>query len=166
MYFSKEILELSEELVQQARAAGLTLTTAESCTGGLIAAALTEVPGSSAVFHRGFVTYANEAKTDLLGVEADLITRHGAVSEETARAMAKGARHAASADCAVAVTGIAGPDGGSADKPVGLVHIAATGPNGKILHERQVFAGQRSDIRSQAVMAALKLLLRSLTASA
>ncbi|MFT5540133.1 MAG: nicotinamide-nucleotide amidase [Alphaproteobacteria bacterium] len=166
MYFSKKILELSERLIREAGAANLTVTTAESCTGGLIAAALTEVPGSSAVFHLGFVTYANEAKTDLLGVEASMIVQQGAVSEEVARAMATGARHTATANCAVAVTGIAGPDGGSADKPVGLVHIAAAGPDGKTLHERQVFSGARSDIRSQAVEAALKLLLRSLTASA
>jgi nicotinamide-nucleotide amidase len=166
VYFSKETLELSERLIQAAKAAQMTVTTAESCTGGLIAAALTEVPGSSAVFHRGFVTYANEAKTDLLAVKANLIDQHGAVSEDVARAMAAGARMAANADGAVAVTGIAGPDGGSADKPVGLVHIAAAGPGGQVLHERHLFTGTRSDIRSQTVAAALKLLLQSLTASA
>ena len=113
---------------------GLKLATAESCTGGLIAAILTEVPGSSDVFERGFVTYSNEAKTELLGVPAELIEKHGAVSEEVARAMASGALGHSRADIAVAVTGVAGPGGGTTAKPVGLVHLAAA-RRGSVTHK-------------------------------
>lgn len=112
-------------LLDRCRAQKLKLTTAESCTGGLIAAILTEVPGSSDVFERGFVAYSNEAKTEELGVPAELIARHGAVSEEVARAMAEGALRHSRADIAVAVTGVAGPGGSTPAKPVGLVHVAA-----------------------------------------
>ena len=108
-------------VVRLARASGKTIATAESCTGGLVAGRITNVPGSSAVFRYGWVTYANEAKTAELGVPAELLARHGAVSAEVARAMAEGALRASGADVAVAVTGIAGPDGGSTEKPVGLV---------------------------------------------
>lgn len=122
-------------LLATLRARRLTLATAESCTGGLIAATLTEVAGSSDVFERGFVTYSNEAKTELLGVPAALIQRHGAVSEEVARAMASGALEHSPADIALAVTGVAGPGGGTAGKPVGLVHLAAARRGSSVAHK-------------------------------
>src|SRR5262245_44948738 len=119
------LLPLATDIVEVCARAGLKIATAESCTGGLVAAMLTEVAGSSAVVERGFVTYSNAAKSDLLGVPAELIARDGAVSESVARAMAEGALTHAPADLAVAITGIAGPGGGSAEKPVGLVHFAS-----------------------------------------
>ena len=122
------------EILRLCHERGLKLATAESCTGGLIAAVLTEVPGSSAVFERGFVTYSNAAKTEAIGVPAALIERHGAVSEDVARAMAAGALDRSDADIAVAVTGIAGPGGGSAAKPVGLVHLAGARRGGAVRH--------------------------------
>nr|WP_254434860.1 nicotinamide-nucleotide amidohydrolase family protein [Magnetospirillum sp. UT-4] len=140
-------------------ARGLMLATAESCTGGLIAGALTAVAGSSAVVERGFVTYSNQAKTDMLGVPAGLIGTKGAVSAEVAVAMAEGALARSAADAAVAVTGIAGPGGGSADKPVGLVHFAAARRGGPTLHRSRVFAGDRDAVRAQAVREALDLAL-------
>ncbi|HSR54691.1 MAG TPA: nicotinamide-nucleotide amidohydrolase family protein [Alphaproteobacteria bacterium] len=158
MYFSKSTLEVAEALVHAAWAKGLTIATAESCTGGLIAAAITEVPGASDVFMRGFVTYANEAKTDLLGVPEALLAQFGAVSEEVARAMAEGALGAADADIAVSATGVAGPGGGSEAKPVGLVYMAASVRGGATLHERAVFSGDRQAVRAQAVETALALL--------
>ncbi len=149
---------LAAEVLDVCREAGLTLATAESCTGGLIAAALTEIAGSSDVVERGFVTYADQAKTDLLGVPAALITAHGAVSEAIARAMAEGALERSPADVAVAVTGIAGPGGATPGKPVGLVHLAAARRGRQTLHERHVFAGDRAQVRLGAVDRALKLL--------
>jgi nicotinamide-nucleotide amidase len=122
-------------LLAACRAARIKLATAESCTGGLIAAILTEVAGSSDVFERGFVTYSNEAKTEQLGVPAELIERHGAVSEEVVQAMALGALDHSRADLAVAVTGVAGPGGGTTTKPVGLVHIATARRNGPVVHK-------------------------------
>src|ERR687894_2174634 len=122
--FPEDVLEQARDVLARFDAAGYKLATAESCTGGLIAGALTEVPGSSSVVERGFVTYSNEAKTELLGVPAELIARHGAVSESVARAMAEGALARSRADVAVAITGIAGPGGATATKPVGLVHFA------------------------------------------
>lgn len=149
-------------LLDCARTAGLRLATAESCTGGLVAAALTGIAGSSDVFDRGFVTYSNEAKTDMLGVPADLIGRAGAVSEAVARAMAEGAVAASLADLAVSVTGIAGPGGGTAQKPVGLVHFAVAGPDGAMRHSERRFGDLgRSEIRRLSVMAALDLLLEA-----
>ena len=158
MYFSKNALELADAIVAAARDKRLTLTTAESCTGGLIAACLTEVAGASAVFLRGFVTYANVAKTDLLGVPEDLIADNGAVSEEVARAMAEGALERAGADIAVSATGIAGPGGGTPTKPVGLVHMAAARRGFETLHRADRFAGDRQAVRGQAVETALALL--------
>ena len=163
MYFTDEILALAARAVKLAEAAGITVTTAESCTGGLIAAALTEVSGASSVFNRGFVTYANDAKAAVLGVDAALIARVGAVNEEVARQMAEGACRALGATgdrAAVAVTGIAGPGGGSAAKPVGLVHLAAARPGQASMHESHIFPGDRAAVRTQAVAAALRLLLR------
>ena len=140
------------------------LTTAESCTGGLIAASCTDLAGSSAWFDRGFVTYSNEAKTDMLGVPAALIAAHGAVSEPVARAMAIGALQRSRAHLAVAVTGVAGPSGGSADKPVGTVwlawaHNGIQGTEPSVRTERQVFAGDRAAVRQATVRAALTGLL-------
>lgn len=148
-------------LLARVQPRGLTLATAESCTGGLVAAALTAVPGSSAVFLCGYVTYATAAKQAMLGVDPALIATHGAVSEAVARAMAEGARQRSGADLAVSVTGIAGPGGGSADKPVGLVHLAAAARGGAILAERRLFAGDRAAVRAAAVAAALSLLMRA-----
>jgi nicotinamide-nucleotide amidase len=137
----------------------MVLATAESCTGGLIAAILTEVPGSSDAFERGFVTYSNAAKTELLGVPPKLLAEHGAVSEETARAMAMGAISHSPAGIAFAVTGVAGPNGGSEAKPVGLVHLAAANRSGKVIH-RELRLGDigRSQIRRASVAAAFDLV--------
>ena len=148
----------AEAFLQKCRARKLTVATAESCTGGLIAAVLTEVAGSSDVFERGFVTYSNAAKRELLGVPGDLIERHGAVSEAVARAMASGALEHSLASLAVAVTGIAGPGGGTAEKPVGLVHLAAARRNGAILH-RAIRTGDigRGAIRRASVGQAFQL---------
>jgi nicotinamide-nucleotide amidase len=137
------------------------LVTAESCTGGMIAAALTDIAGSSLVVERGFVTYSNAAKTELLGVDAAIIQAKGAVSAEVAAAMAYGALQHSHADIAVSVTGIAGPDGGSAEKPVGLVWFGLAA-GGETTMERHVFAGDRAAIRRQATERALGLLLDGL----
>ncbi|WP_088283550.1 CinA family protein [Ideonella sp. A 288] len=145
-------------LADALRGRGWRLATAESCTGGLIAAACTDLAGSSDWFERGFVTYSNAAKTELLGVPAELITLHGAVSEPVARAMVQGALRHSAADLAVAVTGIAGPGGGSPDKPVGTVWLAWRGPQGERA-ERQVFAGDRAAVRQATVERALQGLL-------
>jgi nicotinamide-nucleotide amidase len=133
------------------------LATAESCTGGMIAAACTDLAGSSAWFERGFVTYSNEAKTDMLGVDANLIAQHGAVSEVVVRAMAQGALAHSHAQVALAVTGVAGPSGGSADKPVGTVWFAWITPTG-ITSEVQHFPGDRAAVRAATVRHALKRL--------
>lgn len=140
------------------------LATAESCTGGLIAATCTDLAGSSAWFERGFVSYSNEAKTELLGVPAALIDQHGAVSEPVARAMAAGALQHSHAHVAVAVTGVAGPTGGSADKPVGTVWFAWATPAG-VWSERQVFPGDRAAVRLATVAHALNVLRQRLTSS-
>lgn len=137
------------------------LATAESCTGGMIAARCTDLAGSSQWFERGFVTYSNAAKTELLGVDAALIDQHGAVSEPVARAMAEGALRHAKAQVAVAVTGIAGPTGGSADKPVGTVWFGWATPQG-VACERQCFAGDRAAVRSATVEHALRGLVQRL----
>lgn len=153
------LLPAAEALIRRCTAAGLMITTAESCTGGLIAGTLTEISGSSAVVDRGFVTYSNAAKTAMLGVPADLIERVGAVSREVALAMAEGALARSQADLAVAVTGIAGPNGGSAEKPVGLVHFGIVRRGGSARHAMHVFAGlDRSGVRFATVETALKLL--------
>ncbi|MBK1682412.1 CinA family protein [Rhodoferax fermentans] len=138
------------------------LATAESCTGGLIAAACTDLAGSSLWFERGFVTYSNAAKTELLGVPAELIEQHGAVSEPVARAMASGALAHAHAQVAVAVTGVAGPSGGSADKPVGTVWFGWATPTG-LFSDCQHFAGDRAAVRAATVQHALTRLLALLT---
>ena len=149
----------AKRVLDLCRARGLRITTAESCTGGLVAAALTEIPGSSDVVESGFVTYSNEAKQKMLGVPAATLKRHGAVSGQTAAAMAKGALKHSPADLAVAITGIAGPGGGSKQKPVGLVHFAAASRDGRSLKRRCLFGkiGRRR-VRLQSVGEALELL--------
>jgi nicotinamide-nucleotide amidase len=155
------IWELAQRIVDKAGAEGLMITAAESCTGGLVAAAITDVPGASAVFERGLVTYSNEAKIDLLGAPAALIARHGAVSQPVAKAMAQGALARSRADVAVAVTGIAGPSGGSDAKPVGLVWFALATSAGLVRAERRVFSyGDRNFVRLRATETALRLLLK------
>jgi nicotinamide-nucleotide amidase len=153
----------ASELLQQLRHRGLKVATAESCTGGLIVALLTEIAGSSDVVERGFVTYTNTAKMEMVGVPEALLARHGAVSEQVARAMAEGALAASRADIAVAVTGIAGPGGGTALKPVGLVHVAAARRDYDVVHRECRFGSiGRSDIRTRAVDEAFDLIRRLL----
>lgn len=156
-----EIVDLARRVVEGNRAAGRKLVVAESCTGGLVAAALTEIAGSSAVLDRGFVTYSNEAKTRELGVSGDIIDAFGAVSIACVYAMAKGALERSNADVAVAISGIAGPDGGSLQKPVGTVVFArAVRGEDKPNAETKLFAGEsRSGVRRQATLCALELLL-------
>jgi nicotinamide-nucleotide amidase len=152
------IIAQAASLLDACRQRDFTLATAESCTGGLLAATLTAVPGSSDVFDRGFVTYSDEAKRDMLGVSPALIDRHGAVSEELARAMVDAALDRSQADLAVSITGIAGPDGGSAEKPVGLVHFAARQRDGETVHERVLFGDVgRGEVRRLSVAQALAL---------
>jgi nicotinamide-nucleotide amidase len=153
-------------VLEACRAARLTLATAESCTGGLVTAALTDVPGSSDVVERGFVTYSNAAKAELLGVPAEMIARHGAVSEPVARAMAEGALAASPADIAVAVTGIAGPGGGTATKPEGLVHFACARRGRATRHLRVEFGAiGRAQVRARSVDQALGMLAETITAT-
>jgi len=159
--FPSPLLRLAELVLAEAREKKLRIATAESCTGGLIAGLITEIPGSSDVLDRGFVVYSNRAKTDLLGVPGDLIADQGAVSEAVARAMAEGAVENSNAHMAVAVTGIAGPGGGTGLKPVGLVHIAAAREGRSILHEAHSFGDiGRTEVRLRSVEAALELLRR------
>jgi nicotinamide-nucleotide amidase len=151
---------LSRSLLDLCRMRKLKIATAESCTGGLVAAALTEVPGSSDVVDRGFVTYSNEAKHAMLGVETAKLETFGAVSKEVAVAMAFGALEHADVDLAVAITGIAGPGGATPGKPVGLVHFAVAARDGRIVHHEQRFgAVGRSNVRQQSVVEALKMLI-------
>jgi nicotinamide-nucleotide amidase len=153
---------LASELIAAGIARGVRIATAESCTGGLIVGVLTEIAGSSALVDRGFVTYSNEAKTEMLGVPADLIARVGAVSKEVAVAMVEGALARSDADIAVSVTGVAGPGGGTRDKPVGLVHFAAMPRGGLVRHAERRFGDiGRSEIRLATVREAL-LMLRAL----
>jgi nicotinamide-nucleotide amidase len=157
--FPDDIQILAREVVGAAASAGLAVACAESCTGGLVSAALTAVAGSSAVVDRGFVTYSNAAKAGMLGVPAGLIEAEGAVSEAVARAMAEGAIRHSAAQLSVAVTGIAGPGGGSDAKPVGLVHFAAAGPAGVIHAEHRFGDLGREAVRLESVRVALRLLL-------
>jgi nicotinamide-nucleotide amidase len=153
------IRDTAARVLDACRAHGHKVATAESCTGGLVAGALTEIPGSSDVLDRGFVTYSNSAKQTMLGVPASILERHGAVSRETADAMAAGALMMSNADLAVAITGIAGPGGGSAEKPVGLVHFAAAARDGRRLHREKRYGDVgRSAVRREAVAEALALL--------
>ena len=152
------ILADAETLLAACRAAGLKLATAESCTGGLIAATLTAIAGSSDVVDRGFVTYSNQAKTDLVGVNPALIDAHGAVSEPVARAMAEGAVARSLADIAVSVTGVAGPGGGSLEKPVGLVWFGCARRGAATISNHRIFPGDRSEVRRATVAHALHMI--------
>lgn len=158
--FDHEVREAADHVLQSCRKRGLKVVTAESCTGGLVAAAMTAIAGSSDVVERSFVTYSNEAKREMLGVPWDAILGHGAVSEPVARAMAAGALARSHADVAVSITGIAGPGGGTAEKPVGLVHFAAVRTGHEIVAEHHVFPGDRDNVRHQAAIVALTLLAR------
>ncbi|WP_204347265.1 CinA family protein [Rhizobium laguerreae] len=163
--FPQDIISTAEAIIRDFTAAGLMISTAESCTGGLIAGALTEISGSSAVVDRGFVTYTNSAKMEMLGVQAETLWRFGAVSEETARQMVHGALFRSRAEIAVAVTGIAGPGGGSPEKPVGLVHLAAKSRAGALIHRKMLYGDiGRSEVRLAAIRTALEMV-RSLLAA-
>ena len=152
------LLRDAEALLDAYREAGLHVATAESCTGGLIAATITAIAGSSDVVDRGFVTYSNEAKTELLGVDPAMIAAVGAVSEPVARAMADGALSRSRASRTVSVTGVAGPGGGTAEKPVGLVWFGLARENGPTITERRIFPGDRTAVREATVARALQLL--------
>ena len=152
---------LVKELSDKLRAKKWMLVTAESCTGGMIAAEITDLAGSSAVFDRGFVTYSNDAKIDLLGVDKKTLKEHGAVSSQVAEEMAQGALKNSKAQLTVSVTGIAGPDGGSEEKPVGLVYLGIATKGNCTSHHRQC-EGSRAEIRQQTVEEALKLLIDAL----
>ena len=160
--FDADLLDRARRLLDRCRQEGIQLVTAESCTGGLIAACLTEIPGASDVVDRGYVTYSNAAKSALLDVPPSLIEKHGAVSAEVAAAMAAGSLRRAGADIALAVTGVAGPGGGTSAKPVGLVFIACA-TNGGTKVARHLFPGDRSAIRHASVGEALNLALTSLS---
>ena len=156
---SEDLRAAAKAVLDACRARGLKIATAESCTGGLVAGALTEIAGSSDVVDRGFVTYSDEAKQQMLGVSSQTLREHGAVSRETAEAMARGALGKGGADIVVAVTGIAGPRGGSPDKPVGLVHFAAASRNGALTHaEKRYGELGRIGVRRKSVLQALLML--------
>jgi len=157
--FPNDIIAQAEAIIRDFTAGGLMVSTAESCTGGLIAGALTEISGSSAVVDRGFVTYTNTAKIEMLGVEEETLIRFGAVSQETARQMVHGALFRSRAAVAVAVTGIAGPGGGSAEKPVGLVHLAAKSRSGRLIHRKMLYGDiGRDQVRLATVRTALGMI--------
>lgn len=155
----EQLQQLSHRIGEQLKRRQATVTAAESCTGGWIAKVFTDISGSSAWFERGFVTYSNEAKQQMVGVQDTTLQQHGAVSEQTVREMATGAAKAATAEYAIAVSGIAGPEGGTPDKPVGTVWFAIVGPEGRVLAQRQIFAGDRDVVRRQSVAWALQTLL-------
>jgi len=161
--FSESIMSLAKNLMHAASDAKLSIAFAESCTGGLIAGAVTELDGASAVVDRGFVVYSNRAKTEMLGVSPELIGQYGAVSEEVARAMAEGGLRNSSADLALSCTGIAGPTGDTPTKPIGLVHFAAARKGHTTLHLECRFGNiGRAQVRMKSVEAGLKLLLQIL----
>jgi len=152
-----ELITVADAVLVACRKRQWMLATAESCTGGMVAAALTEIAGSSDVVNRGYVTYTNEAKHEMVGVPMQLFESVGAVSEEVARAMAEGARMTAGVDVACGITGVAGPGGGSPEKPVGLVHIAATSAD-QTIHEKCLFDGDRHAVRLAAAIKALEMV--------
>lgn len=163
----EEIAEAARRLLDVCRRKRLLLATAESCTAGLVAGTLTDLPGTSSILDRGYITYSNQAKQDMLGVSPDTLKSHGAVSRQTAEEMMRGTLANAPVDLAVSVTGIAGPDGGSADKPVGLVHFAAGSRSGVLIHKEQRFGPiGRSDVRKRSVLQAFRMLLELAEAEA
>ena len=154
-----DIVEAAKRLLDICKRKNLILATAESCTAGLVAGTLAEVPGISSMLDRGFITYSNQAKQDMLGVSAATLEKHGAVSRETAEEMARGALAHAPVDLAVSVTGIAGPDGGSEEKPVGLVHFAVASRSGHLIHAEKRFGNiGRYEVRKQSVLQAFRML--------
>lgn len=159
--FDPDTMRLAETVLAACRARFWRVATAESCTGGLVAAALTAIAGASDVVERGLVTYSNKAKSELLGVPSETIAEHGAISEQTAAAMARGAVARAGVDLAVSVTGNAGPGGGTPQKPVGLVYLGVARRDGALRVERRVFPGDRAEIRHAAMRLALDLLLEA-----
>lgn len=160
---TSRIRELARSIIEKGAIARTIIATAESCTGGMVGAALTNIPGSSAVFDRGFITYSNGAKIEMLGVAPAILAAHGAVSEQTARAMAKGALIHSPAKIAVSITGIAGPDGGTAEKPVGLVWFGLAVEGAETHVDKRLFKGGRDDIRMQATENALSLILEAIS---
>lgn len=156
---SVAIHDLASKIISSYTSHSLKIVTAESCTGGMIASVLTGIPGSSQVLERGFIVYSNDAKVDVLGILPEIIDEHGAVSGEVAEAMAQGALEYSLADIAISVTGIAGPGGATATKPVGLVYIGLANKVGALFHYKCQFNGDRDDVRTQTTHEALKLLL-------
>lgn len=152
---------MEQQAVELLMKHNLTITTAESCTGGLIAAALVNVPGISGQFKEGYITYSNEAKEKLLGVSHETLERYGAVSSQTAEEMAKGARQSANADISIISTGIAGPDGGTKEKPAGLVYLACCYKD-HVKVERHLFSGDRQAVRNSSVCEALRLIIKTI----
>lgn len=161
--FPAQLAARAEQLLDACRARNIKIATAESCTGGLIAGCLTAVAGSSDVVERGFVTYSNEAKAEMIGVPAELFDSVGAVSEEVSRAMAEGALENSAAELSLAVTGVAGPGGGSEDKPVGLVHLSCALKGSATEHRRCVFSGDRDAVREATVAEALDMAMAAVT---
>jgi nicotinamide-nucleotide amidase len=154
-----DIVEAAKNLLAVCKRKNLLVATAESCTAGLVAGTLTEVPGTSSILDRGFITYSNEAKHEMLGVPRDILSKHGAVSRETAEAMVRGVLGRSRVHLAVSVTGIAGPDGGSAEKPVGLVHFAAASRGGRLIGSEQRYGNiGRDKVRKRSVLQAFKML--------
>jgi nicotinamide-nucleotide amidase len=155
----EDIVEAAKSLLAICRRKNLLVATAESCTAGLVAGTLSEVPGVSSILDRGYITYSNQAKHEMLGVPLDVLNRHGAVSRETAEAMVRGVLGHSRVHLAVSVTGIAGPDGGSAEKPVGLVHFAAATRSGKLTHAEKRYGDiGRANVRKQSVLQAFRML--------
>ena len=164
MYVTIDTIELANQVLEIATEKNYKIATAESCTAGMISATLTEIPGASTAFDRGFATYSNEAKNEILGVPNDLLEKFGAVSEEVARAMADGALKQSRADFAVSVTGIAGPGGGTAEKPVGLVHFAISSKLYDQRHSKKIFAAMdRENVRAATVEHAIIMLIEAMT---
>ncbi len=162
--FPRDLMDAATLVLDRCAGRGLKVATAESCTGGLVAALLTEIAGSSAVIERGFVTYSNKAKTELLGVPGDLLADHGAVSEPVARAMAEGALQKSRANLTVSITGVAGPGGGTPMKPVGTVHFACARENHGLIHRREDFGEiGRAEVRLASVRTALEMLDQMVT---
>lgn len=160
--FPDSLTIAASQLLNLCRAHGLRLTTAESCTGGMLASVITTISGASDVYEMGFITYSNEAKYQMIGVDTELLDTYGAVSEETARAMAKGALDRANADIALAITGIAGPTGGTGEKPVGLVYVACAMREQTVCN-KHIFRGNRQRIRLHACSEALEMALNQLS---
>jgi nicotinamide-nucleotide amidase len=162
--FPEDLMLAAQLLIGEATARNIRIATAESCTGGLVAGLLTEIPGSSAVLERGFVVYSNRAKEEMLHVPGDLLADYGAVSEPVARALAEGALHESRANLTIAITGIAGPGGSTGFKPVGLVHFASAKENRPMRHEEHVFGDLgRTEIRLEAVRVAMRMLHEGLS---